>query len=162
MKDENISINTKSDKEGYKDILKKSEEVIDNLLNKLLNKKDSLNNKIDASFNSNLLTRAPKIDFIDRNEDFLVLVEFPGIEKKNMDVSISENQLVVKTLNGNEEDIEEGSYLKKEITRKNYFRSILLSSDIVNDNVSADFKNGVLTLVLPKQKYAHRQSVLVE
>ena len=109
------------------------------------------------------LVDLPKMDVIDKDEEILVKVELPGVDKKDLDISITNNRLVIKAKTCREEKEESGDYLKQEISKNEIYRSVSLSADVDDDSeVKTSFKNGVLKLTIPKHKDSHRRRIKVE
>ena len=102
------------------------------------------------------------MDLIDKDKEIRVSIEMPGIEKKDLDVSIANGRLVVKAKTSHEETEEDGDYIKQEISKKEFYRSILLPAAVDDDKVKTSFKNGVLKLTIPKQKSSFRKKIKVE
>jgi len=101
----------------------------------------------------------PKMNIIDREKELLVKAELPGINKEDLEVSISNNQLFIKAKTIHEEKEEKGDYLRKEITSNEYYRSIHLPVNVDDGNIKSDFKNGILQLTLPKKEDSHRKRI---
>lgn len=106
--------------------------------------------------------KMPRVDIVDRDEDILVKAELPGVDKKDLDVSVTENTVTIKGTTSHEEKEEKGDYYRSEISRGAYSRTLTLPSDVEGDKAKASFKDGVLELTLPKMKKAKRRSVKVE
>lgn len=107
-------------------------------------------------------TRAPKVDVIDRDEDVLVRAELPGINKDDLDVSVTENAVTIKGETRREEKVEKGDYYRCEISQGNFTRTVGLPSYVDSDNTKAKFKDGVLELTLPKVEKAKRRSIKID
>jgi HSP20 family protein len=113
-------------------------------------------------FSYDSLSSMPKMDVIDRDKELLVKAELPGIDKKDLDISITNNQLVIKAKSCHEEKEEKGDYLKQEISTNEIYRSVPLPADVDDSKVKTSFKNGVLELTIPKQEESHRKKIAVE
>jgi HSP20 family protein len=113
-------------------------------------------------FSYGSLGHMPKMDVIDRDKEIVVKAELPGIDKKDIDISITDNQLVIKAKTCHEEKEEKGDYLKQEISKSEIYRSILLLADVDDSKVKTSFKNGILKLTIPKHEKSHRKSIKVE
>ncbi len=106
--------------------------------------------------------KMPRVDIVDRDEDILVKAELPGVDKKDLDVSVTENTVTIKGTTSHEKKEEKGDYYRSEISRGAYSRTLTLPSDVEGDKAKASFKDGVLELILPKMKKAKRRTVKVE
>lgn len=106
--------------------------------------------------------RVPQLDVIDRDADILIRVELPGVEKKDIDVSISDNTLVIKGGVKHESKEQRKDYFRCEIEQGNFSRSLALPGAVDKAKISANFKDGVLEIILPKEESAQRRSVEVK
>lgn len=106
--------------------------------------------------------RAPRLDVIDRDQEILVLAELPGVEKKNIDVSVSDNVLVIKGSVSRESEKQKEGYFRREIARNDFSRSLALPEEVEATKINASLKNGVLEVVLPKKESVQRRPVEVK
>jgi len=109
-----------------------------------------------------LETRLPKVDVIDRDDEVLVRAEIPGVEKEDLDVSVSDNAITIKGQTRSEEKEEKGDYYRCEITRGAFARTVALPDVVDSEKVKAKFKDGVLELTLPKVEKAKRHSIRID
>ncbi len=93
--------------------------------------------------------RLPCLDVVDRNNEFLVRVDVPGVEKTNINISLTDNLLTIKG-HPNGEEQEEGDYYRHEIFRTSFARTVLLPGSVSASKTIASLKNGVLEITLPK------------
>lgn len=94
----------------------------------------------------------PKIEVKDLGKTYQVCAEVPGMEEKDINVTLRENNLIIEGERKSEtknEDKKKGSY-HSEFSYGRFYRSIPLSEDIDAENVNASYKNGVLTVELAK------------
>ena len=106
--------------------------------------------------------KMPRVDVIDRDEELIVKAELPGVDKKDLDVSVTENAVTIKGSTSHEEKEEKGDYHRSEMSRGTYSRTLTLPTDVEADKAKAKFKDGVLELSLPKMKKAKRHSIKVD
>jgi HSP20 family protein len=106
--------------------------------------------------------RVPQLDVIDRDKDILIRAELPGVEKKDIDVSISDNTLLIKGSVSRESKEQRKDYFRCEIEQGNFSRSVALPSAIDKAKISASLKDGILEVLLPKEENAQRRSVEVK
>lgn len=103
----------------------------------------------------------PKVDVIDRENEVLVKAEVPGVEKKDLDISVGENTVIVKGSSSHEEKEEQGDFYRHEISSGTFSRTIVLPAQVDGTKAKAVFKDGVLELTIPKVETAKRHSVKV-
>lgn len=106
--------------------------------------------------------RMPKVDVIDRDDEVFIKAELPGIDKKDIEVSMSDNMITIKGSSKKEEKEEKGDYYRCEITQGSYSRSLSLPAEVNIDKSQAKFKDGVLELHLPKVAQAKRRNIKID
>lgn len=102
----------------------------------------------------------PRLDVIDKENEVKLVAELPGLEDKDIDVQVTDSML---TLSGEkkeetEKGDKEGDYYVCERRFGSFRRSIRLPEGIDQDKIDAHFKNGVLTIHLPKKPEAQTPS----
>jgi HSP20 family protein len=105
--------------------------------------------------------RIPKVDVIDRDDEVFIKAELPGIEKEDIDVSMTDHTITIKGSSKKEEKEEKGDYYRCEITQGAFSRSLSLPAEVNIDKSKAKFKDGVLELTLPKMESAKRRNIEV-
>lgn len=105
--------------------------------------------------------RLPKVDVVDRDNELLVRAEIPGFERKDLDVSVTDNAVTIKGQRSSEVKEEKGDYYRCEIARGAVARTIVLPCDVDPDRAEARFNDGILELSLPKIKEGHRRKIEV-
>lgn len=113
-------------------------------------------------FSRRMEMRLPKVDIIDRADEVLVKAEIPGIDKKDLEVSVAGNTVTIKGQSSHEEKEEKGDFYRCEISRGSFSRTLTLPSDVDVSQAKASFKDGMLELTLPKKEGAKRQSVNID
>jgi len=104
----------------------------------------------------------PKVDVIDRENEVVVKAEIPGVEKKDLDISVGEDTVTIKGSTRHEEKEEKGDYYRCEISRGAFSRTVALPATVDGGKAKGSFKDGVLELTLPKIEKAKRHAVKVE
>ncbi|USZ66734.1 Hsp20/alpha crystallin family protein [Halorussus salilacus] len=97
------------------------------------------------------------VDVADRGDEYVVTADLPGFDTDDMDVSIRDDVLRIEadreeaTEEGDEGDEgDEGRYIRRERRHQSVSRSVTLPEGVDEGNVSAEYRNGVLTVTLPK------------
>ncbi|HSG11082.1 MAG TPA: Hsp20/alpha crystallin family protein [Gammaproteobacteria bacterium] len=106
--------------------------------------------------------KAPSVDLIERDDAIVIKAELPGVDKKDMDISVTKNSVSIKGTTSHEEKEEKGDYYRSEISRGEYARTLTLPAEIDEDRVKATFKNGILELNLPKLEQSARKTVEIK
>jgi HSP20 family protein len=92
----------------------------------------------------------PLADVKEDEDKYTVTVEVPGIDKKDLKIKVKENSLLVEGEKKEETREENESYLRVERSYGNFRRAFSFASDLDEKKVNAEFKDGILTITLPK------------
>lgn len=105
---------------------------------------------------------SPPVDLVETEEGFLVTCDLPGVDQKNLDVSITNNVLTIRGEKRHEKHAggEETSY-RREIWSGSFQRTISLPSTANADDVEAGMKNGVLSIRIGKREEARPRRIAV-
>ncbi|MGB5177374.1 MAG: Hsp20/alpha crystallin family protein [Gammaproteobacteria bacterium] len=106
--------------------------------------------------------KTPRVDVIDREDEIIVKAEVPGVEKKDLDISVTENSVSIKGSTRHEEKEEKGDYYHCEISSGSFSRVLPLPAEVDAEKARSKFRDGVLELTLPKVKKAKRHTVKVD
>jgi HSP20 family protein len=101
---------------------------------------------------------APAIELKETETDLILKAVVPGIEAKDLDVQVSENAVSITGEHREEKHIEKKGYFHSELQYGQFQRTVPLPVSVKHDQVQSEFKEGVLTLTLPKAEPT-RQSV---
>ena len=122
---------------------------------------NSINPFFDALFlNGKDDTRMMRTDIIEHDNDYVLNIEVPDVEKKDIKVSLADSRLTISVTR--DEPEEEGSYLLKERRYGTYSRTYYVGDDVKFKNISAKLNNGVLTLTIKKAKEEEKEDQYVE
>jgi HSP20 family protein len=99
----------------------------------------------------------PKVDVSEDEKEIVVAAELPGLDEKDLEVTMSDNALIIKGEKKGEHEERERGYTYRERSYGAFQRAIPLDADILADQVAATFKNGLLTITLPKSPDAQRK-----
>jgi len=106
--------------------------------------------------------RLPAVDVIDQPEHVVVRAELPGVDKKNVDVSVTENSLTIKAKARSETKEQKGDYHRCEISQSAFSRTVALPSSVDPAQVKAKLQDGILEVTLNKADGSRRHAVTVE
>ncbi len=95
-------------------------------------------------------TFSPSIDISETEKEIVVSAELPGMDEKDIEVSLTKDTLTIKGEKKEEKEEKGKSYYRMERAFGSFSRTIPLPSDIDTDKVVAEYKKGVLTIKLPK------------
>jgi HSP20 family protein len=97
---------------------------------------------------------APRLEVVERENEYLVTAELPGLEEKDFQIEVHGNVLTIRGEKRSERTGEEKGRHFSERVYGEFRRSIELPVEVASDKASAAFKNGVLTVTLPKAETA--------
>ncbi|MCK4586698.1 MAG: Hsp20/alpha crystallin family protein [Gammaproteobacteria bacterium] len=106
--------------------------------------------------------KMPKVDVIERDNEIVVKAELPGVDKKDLDISVTKNTVTIQGSTSHEEKEEKGDVYRCEISRGSYSRTLTLPAEVNEEKAKAKFKDGILELTLPKVEKAKRRTIKVE
>lgn len=103
----------------------------------------------------------PLMDIVDRDEDLVIKVELPGVEKEDVSITIHNNELWIQ----GERRLQSNDKIKFYCCEGNYgtfFRKIRLSDYPEKQGIKSELKNGILTITLSKNKKEKPKSIPIE
>lgn len=102
----------------------------------------------------------PRIDTVENKDNYIIYVEVPGMSKEDIKINVTENSLTISGEKKREEDDENLHYSERSFGK--FERSFTLSSQIDVNNIKADYKNGVLNIVLPKKEETKPREIAIK
>ncbi|MBK9565045.1 MAG: Hsp20/alpha crystallin family protein [Saprospiraceae bacterium] len=116
---------------------------------------DVFNRSISDLVGSDFAVTTPSVNVSEDNENVVLEVAAPGLDKKDFNITVEKDQLIISaTKEAQAEDKEEGKWTRKEFNYQSFKRSFHLSDKIETDKIEAEYNNGILKLVLPKKEEA--------
>jgi HSP20 family protein len=106
---------------------------------------------------------SPSLQIVNNENEYLTSVELPGLEEKDVEISIDEdNVLTIKGEKKQEYKEEKNNYYVSEISYGAFRREIPLPQDIEKDNIEALFSKGILAIKIPKVKKKEKEVKKIE
>ena len=103
----------------------------------------------------------PRIDVVEEAERFLLYADLPGLEAADIEISVDKNVLALK--GERRDETHEGALLsRRERVFGPFARAFTLPETVDAEHVSADMKNGVLSILLPKRPVAQPQKIAIK
>jgi HSP20 family protein len=103
----------------------------------------------------------PSVEMEETDEAVRLKLEVPGLEAKDLDVEVTDDAVSIKGERKSESKTEEKGMIRSEFHYGSFARVIPLPVHVQNDKVTAEYKNGVLNLTLPKLEEEKRKTVKV-
>lgn len=105
---------------------------------------------------------SPRLDVSETDNGLEIVADLPGMDKKDINVSLEDNLLTIKGEKKEEKESKDKHYHTIERRSGSFYRAIRLPVEVEKDKVEAAFKDGVLTLRLPKSKEAKKKVAQIE
>lgn len=105
---------------------------------------------------------SPALDVAETEGAFLVRAELPGLDPDNVEITLTGDTLTIKGEKKEEKEEKTKSFHRVERSYGSFQRSVQLPVSVKADAVAATFKNGVLTIELPKVEEAKTKSVKIK
>ena len=115
---------------------------------------------VRAFFNNDVFSAMPqmKVDVQDRGKDYLMEVELPGVKQEEIDLSLEDGVMTIKAEMNGETKEEKSDYLFRE-RRTGHLERRFNVEGIDEASITAAFKDGVLSIVLPKMEVKEEEKV---
>lgn len=123
----------------------------------LLSIQDEMNRLFEGFFHrptqaGNGGTWAPVMDVSESDDKLTVKMDLPGVSKEDVSIQIVGDTLQVKGEKKQEKEVKDENYHRIERTYGSFYRSVELPTRVVAEKITAKFKDGVLTIELPKDE----------
>lgn len=105
---------------------------------------------------------SPSLDVRETDKAYEIIVELPGLDEKEIDVSVEDDVLTIKGEKKVENEDKGDKYHVVERSYGSFSRSLRLPADVEVENLKANYKKGILTLDLPKSEKAQKQVKKIE
>lgn len=132
---------------------------------------DDFNNLFRSAFerwpafmddDSNVVTSewAPSVDIVEEDKQFVINADIPGVDPKDIEVSMENNMLTIKGERKTEKKEEKNGYHRTECSRGVFYRRLTLPESADPDKITAKGKNGVLKITLGKRAAAKPKKLI--
>jgi HSP20 family protein len=104
----------------------------------------------------------PSLDVSETKSDIVVKAELPGMDPKDVDISLSDGMLTIKGERKHEKEEKEEDYHFIERRFGTFARMVRLPKEVKRDKISASYKNGILKVILPKSEEARTKEIKIK
>ncbi len=104
----------------------------------------------------------PSIDVSETKNELVVKAELPGMDSKDIDISMSNGFLTIKGEKKHEKEEKDENYHLIERSYGSFTRSVRLPKEVQSEKIMASFKNGVLRVTLPKSEEAKKKEIKIK
>jgi len=119
------------------------------------------NELFDRSQESNLTSWAPAVDIFENEHELVVKADLPDVKPEELDIRVENNILTIRGERKFEKKVDEKNYLRVERSYGSFARSFALANTVNSEAIKADYKDGVLTLTIPKREEAKPKQIKV-
>jgi len=117
---------------------------------------------IEPAWRSSFSFSAPAIDMSEDDKAYKISAELPGIDAKDVDISVSGDTLVLRGEKRQEKEEKDKNYHFSERAYGSFQRAFALPDGVARDKIAADLSKGVLTLTLPKTAEAQKPAQKID
>ena len=121
---------------------------LQNRINRLFDESYARSREVDNSMS--MCAWGPSVDIYETSEGFMIKADLPGVGKENVVVEVRDNILTIRGDREVDKSIGEDDYLRRERCFGSFHRSFSLQVAVLPNRITAKFKDGVLTVFVPK------------
>ena len=127
----------------------------------------TFNQDVFDIFDRNFGTNVPSVDVRETAEAYVMDMDLPGRSEKDVEISLKDRVLSISSLEEakteEKKKTDDGcEYLIRERRSSSFSRRFTLPDDIAAEKVEANFKNGVLTITIPRRPEAQARQILIK
>ena len=101
--------------------------------------------------------RFPKVDIAETKDNFLITADLPGIDEKNVNITLDDGMLTIKGEKKTDTEDKQGEFYSRERSYGAFQRTFEVPAIIDENKIDASFSNGVLTVKMPKTPEAKKE-----
>lgn len=105
-----------------------------------------------SPFHSNSTSTTPAVNVREDEKNYFLELAIPGIDKKDLKIDVNEDVLTISSESRNESEESKDGYKRKEFSYSAFSKSFYVPENVNKDKIEANYKDGVLSLSLPKQE----------
>lgn len=124
------------------------------------NDKFGLQKELDEEFENAVWS--PLTDIVENDNEYVMKMDIPGVKKEDVKISYSNGEIRISGERKHEEEKKDAKYHRVERTFGKYYRSFLLPDHIKEDKIEAEFKDGQLTITVPKADEVKPKEIAVK
>jgi HSP20 family protein len=103
----------------------------------------------------------PAIDVYEDKESVVVEATLAGIKPEDVSIGVNDDVLTIEGRRQSTSEIDEKNYYRKEVRTGSFHRSVLLPVSVHSDKAEANFDNGLLRIVLPKEEKSKSKNIKI-
>ena len=122
------------------------------MLPKVLDPFEEMNEMLNHFSSINQNGFVPAMDIYETKDDVVIETLLTGVNPKDVEVNVKNSVLTIRGKSNKEHEVEDKNYYRKEMRSGSFFRQVALPTAVKEDNVKAEFEDGVLKVICPKIK----------
>jgi HSP20 family protein len=103
----------------------------------------------------------PAVDIFEKDDKLVIKAELPGMDKKDISLDVHNDVLTLRGERKHENEVKEENFYRKEMSRGSFVRSFSLPGDSDPERIQAEFKDGILTVEVPKSETRKPKQITV-
>jgi HSP20 family protein len=115
----------------------------------------------DKEGETSVMRVMPPADIIEENDHFKVTLEMPGLKKEDIKVTLEDSTLTISGEKKKETETKEQTYHRVERSFGSFVRTFEMPSIVDAAKINAEFKDGILTVLLPKSEQAKPKEIQI-
>jgi HSP20 family protein len=121
----------------------------------------NLQDELSRLFEAPLTAWAPALDVHEDKDNFSVRVELPGLKREDIEVALQDGALIISGERKSETTHEDTEVHRQERYYGKFSRALTLPAAVAGDKVQAQYKDGILTVTLPKAEEAKPKAITI-
>lgn len=128
-------------------LVKRNQDLFGGLIDSLFNDSPLFSSEVSRHFS------IPAVNIKNTEDKFEIDVAAPGLKKEDFNIEVEDNMMKLSVNKSEENQKSEEGFSRKEFSYFNFQRSFTLPKNVVDtEKVEANYKDGILSIILPKQK----------
>ena len=103
----------------------------------------------------------PALDVYQDNDNVIVETPLPGINPQDVNISVENDVLTIEGKVEKKSEVDEKDYYRKEVRVGGFHRAIALPSSVNGENANAEYKDGILKIIIPKEERAKPKQIKI-
>jgi len=105
---------------------------------------------------------APRADMSETENEYVINLDLPGVSKKDLRVNMEDNMLTINGERKKDETKKGEGYYRRERAYGNFYRAFTLPKPVKEKDINATFKDGVLTVIIPKSEKSKPKKIEIK
>ncbi len=103
----------------------------------------------------------PAIDVYEEKDNVVVEATLAGIRPQDVEINVHDDVLTIEGSRETSSEVDEKNYYRKEVRSGSFHRSVVLPASVQADHAKADFENGLLKVILPKEERTKSKNIKI-